>query len=298
MNDTRKLHASNTLLIGFDSAWTRKNRGAIVGVVLKEDGTFRELGQPRIVNFTEATGLIFEWQSIECPNETIVLLDQPTIVTNAVGQRPAENIAASPVSLRYGGMQPANIGRVDMFGSGAPVWQFLKHFGGPADPLNPNTNSLVFETYPVLAMIALNWALPDKRITGRLPKYNPERRKTFSIDDWRYVCNRLFAEFTTRQLSELGAWINEVMAKPLPRKKDQDSLDACICLLVALYLIESKGGLMIGDTNTGYIVVPQGNDLQRELEERCRKTNRDPSLWVRSFPLNIKEFYESYDALL
>jgi hypothetical protein len=57
--------------------------------------------------------------------------------------------------------------------------------------MKPVGESLVFETYPVLAMIALGWTLPDSRPTGRLPKYNPQRRQTFSTDDWRHVCSRL-----------------------------------------------------------------------------------------------------------
>ena len=54
-----------------------------------------------------------------------MLLDQPTIVKNATGQRPVENLVASSVSLRYGGMQPANTARVEMFGKSTPVWSFV-----------------------------------------------------------------------------------------------------------------------------------------------------------------------------
>lgn len=127
-----------------------------------------------------------------------MLLDQPTIVTNATGQRPVENLVGSPVSLRYGGMQPANTSRGEMFGNNAPVWPFLARFGGPADPLQPVAGTRVFETYPVLAMIALGWILPDSRVTGRLPKYNPERRKTFSIADWKHVCGLASGAFRQR----------------------------------------------------------------------------------------------------
>ena len=131
-------------------------------------------------------------------------------------------------------------------------------------------------------MIALGWVLPDKRVTGRLPKYNPKRRKTFSIDDWRHVCERLSDEIAARHLSGLDVWISELKIKQPPCKADQDRLDACICLLVALYLVEPKECLMVGDTDTGYIVVPHGDGLRRELEERCKETSRDPSLWVRT----------------
>ena len=172
-----------TLLVGFDSAWTHGRDGAIVGVLQLDDGTFRCLGVPQIVNYLEAEGLILQWQAELVPTATIVLLDQPIIVVNSTGQRPVENIVGSPVGVRYGGMQPANTKREEMFGKTAPVWSFLARFGGPANPLEPIAGTQVFETYPVLVMIALDWVLSDSRATGRLPKYNPERKKTFSISD-------------------------------------------------------------------------------------------------------------------
>jgi hypothetical protein len=43
----------------------------------------------------------------------------------------------------------------------APVWEFLKRFGGAANALGPVAGTLVIETYPVLAMVALNWTQPD-----------------------------------------------------------------------------------------------------------------------------------------
>jgi predicted RNase H-like nuclease len=286
LSDSRRPLTGTTLLIGYDSAWTRENRGAIIGVFRENDGTLRELERPRVANFSEASDAVSEWQNKTSPCATIVLIDQPTIVTNAAGQRPVENIVASPVSLRYGGMQPANTSQSEIFGTEAPIWQFLEKFGGGSDPFSLTEDEQVFETYPVLALIALGWVLPDKRKTGRLPKYNPRRRTTFSIDDWRHICDRLSDEIAARQLSSLGAWISGIKAKHSPRKRDQDGLDACICLLVALHLAESKDCLMVGNSDTGYIVVPHGNGLRWELEERCKKTNRDPSLWVRTFALN------------
>jgi len=116
------------------------------------------------------------------------MLDQPTIVVNPAGQRPVENIVGSAISLRYGGMQPANADREEMVGATAPMWPFLTRFGGPADPLAPIAATRVFETYPALVLIAFGWMRQDSRRAGRLPKYSPERRKTFSISDWQYVC--------------------------------------------------------------------------------------------------------------
>jgi len=271
------------LIVGFDSAWTRTNTGAIAGVLQLDDGTFNELGPPLIADYDKAQAIIRRWQAEKTPTATIVMLDQPAIVNNTAGQRPVENLVAAPVGLRYGGVQPANTTKKEMFGEEAPVWAFLTQFGGPADPLQLLADTRVFETYPVLAMIALDWTVPDARATGRLPKYNPDRKKTFSISDWKHVCRLASAAFRERELGEIAEWIDSATRNTLPRKSDQDGLDACVCLLVALYFAERKECLMVGDLQTGYMVVPYGAGLCAELEARCCKTGRAPSQWVRSF---------------
>lgn len=275
-----------TLLVGFDSAWTPTNSGALVGVLRTDDGTLQELGLPQVVNYREATEAILGWQDQKKPAATIVLLDQPTIVRNSKGQRPVENLVASSVSLRYGGVQPANTARMEMFGEDAPVWHFLTQFGGAADPHEPVTDTRVFETYPVLTMIALGWTLPDPvRPTGRLPKYNPERTNNFSICDWEYVCQRTLSEFGALGLQELPQWLTVLAENRSPRKIDQDRLDSCICLLVALYLAELRECLMVGNMDTGYIIVPSENVLRDELHARCNNTGRAHREWVQSFVL-------------
>lgn len=273
----------NTLLVGFDSAWTATNSGAIAGLVHRDNGTFLELGTPQTVDYPQAEARILKWQADFAPTATVIMLDQPTIVYNTAGQRPVENIVGSPVSLRYGGVQPANTSKEEMFGAGAPVWPFLRRFGGPADPMKPAGTTWVFETYPVLAMIALEWTRPDVRATGRLPKYNPERRKTFTTADWQHVCGFAEAAFNQRQLTQAAAWVANVGRNLTPRKSEQDRLDACLCLLVAIHYSEGKDCLMVGDMQTGYMIVPCNNGLCTELEARCDETGRVPSQWVRVF---------------
>lgn len=230
-----------TLLVGFDSAWTPTNSGALVGAIRFNDGTFHSLGTPQIVDYREAEVVILKWQAERVPTATIVLLDQPTIVKNPTGQRPVENIVGSSVSLRYGGMQPTNTAREVMFGKEAPVWP------------------------------------------GRLPKYNPRRKKTFSISDWQYVCGLASGAFRDCSLMDIVQWINHTARNPSPRKSDQDALDACVCLLVAVYLADGKDSLMVGNRHTGYIVVPYDTGLRAELDARCSQTGRVPSEWVRRF---------------
>jgi predicted RNase H-like nuclease len=90
-------------------------------VVRLDDGTLHDLGAPQTVDYPDAESVILEWQTKWVPTWTIFLLDQPTIVKNAAGQRPVENIVGPLVRRRHGGMQPANTAREEMFGKGAPV---------------------------------------------------------------------------------------------------------------------------------------------------------------------------------
>lgn len=275
-----------TLIIGFDSAWTPRNRGAIVAVVQNDDGSFRDLGEPQPADFIEAEDAIRRWRTATLGAQSVILLDQPTVVSNGTGQRPVEHIVSSCVSLRYGGMQPANTGRADMFGSGAPVWRFLGQFGGACNPLFViGGDAVVIETYPVLTMIALGWLREDARVGGRLPKYNPQRRKTFSIDDWQFVCRMASSAFDRRGLVGITRWLDEAHGRDRPRKVDQDKLDACLCLLVGLQLAEGGECLMVGELQTGYIVVPHCARLQNELERRCGATARLAPEWVQTFKL-------------
>lgn len=52
-----------TLLVGFDSAWTPTNSGAIAGILQSDDGTLHDLGEPQIANYPEAEQVIVRWQT-------------------------------------------------------------------------------------------------------------------------------------------------------------------------------------------------------------------------------------------
>ena len=88
--------------------------------------------------------------------------------------------------------------------------------------------------------------------------------------------------FRARGLAEITQRIDDAAGIQAPRKCHQDGLDACLCLVVALCVAEPTDYLMVGDRQTGYIIVPYGTGLRAELETRCNQTGRAPSEWVRT----------------
>lgn len=77
----------------------------------------RHKGRSRAVHFADALDYInARKKSRAC---TVVALDQPTIVPNEQGMRPAEKVAAALLSFTGGGVQPANRSKKNMFGDHA-----------------------------------------------------------------------------------------------------------------------------------------------------------------------------------
>jgi len=54
---------------------------------------------------------------------------------------------------------------------------------------------------------------------------------------------------------------------------------------IHLALSQLGTGSLVGDLETGYIVVPHAKDLRAELDVRREKTDRLPAEWVRVFRL-------------
>ena len=133
----------STLVVGFDSAWSANNSGAIASVLI-DGGKAKEefLLQPAC--FQHATDAIKQLQKLHRPTSTIIMIDQPIIVINKTGQRSVENIVSSIVGKRKGGMQPANTGKSAMFGDAAPVWAFLEAF--KVNLTVPNSRDLAVTT--------------------------------------------------------------------------------------------------------------------------------------------------------
>ncbi|MBL4557045.1 MAG: DUF429 domain-containing protein [Rhodobacteraceae bacterium] len=201
----------STVIFGFDSAWTDAPRapGAICAITVEDRGDVR-FHEPRLASFAQARAFIDGLRKGFAVS--LVALDQPTVVPNATGSRPVDKVAASLVSFVGGGVQPANRSKTGMFCDDAPIWAFLSAVDATQDPLRARTASaghFVIEVFPALALPAL-----EDGFAGRLraPKYNPQNRKKFRLEDWQAV-----AVWSRGRPSALGCRalpIGPVMCRP------------------------------------------------------------------------------------
>jgi predicted RNase H-like nuclease len=256
--------------IGFDSAWTDNpiSPGAICSLSY-EDKRFSEFNQPSLVRFSQALEFI---RGIHVSGQlTLVAIDQPTIVPNQNGMRPAERVAASVVSWLGGGVQPANRSKVGMFNDGAPLWRFLRDLGAMEDPERArlaDKGLYLMEVFPALALPAFH-----EDFCGRLrgPHYNPARRKTFRQQDWIKVNEAVANETQAFCCRAIDDWCASSKAMSAPQKSDQDKLDAVVCLLIAIRWRHRprRCSVMIGDTTKGYIVSPVTIQIKEHLKAKA-----------------------------
>ena len=281
---------SKHVYTGFDSAWSANNNGAVVSAI-EENGTRRLVG-PTVASFDVAAEHIEEVGE-EAATHAIAI-DQPLIVKNGDGQRPVETVVGSPIGRRRGGVCSSNLGEHNrasaanqraMFGDGAPIWPFLAtlntagfiHDPRVVDSAAAPVDRYYVEVYPALANLGLfpryreaRAIKGDQKQIASVPKYNPENRNNFSIDDWRRLCGEVRAMLATFGV-DASAWLESAAAKERPRKRDQDQLDALIALGVILQWHERRPSCVIGGIASGYMVTPQVPSLCDELRRSADK---------------------------
>lgn len=254
------------IVFGFDSAWTDnpKAPGAIaaLGFDAAGQGVFHA---PELVSFAQAA--VYVHARRVGYGLSLIALDQPSVVPNAGGMRPAERVAASVLSYTGGGVQPANRGKHRMFGDHAPLWRFLdsvEAWQEVALSRRAVTGHFLIEVFPALALAGLH-----EGFAARLgaPKYNPQNRKTYRHADWGAVC-RVAAEAAARLgVPALATWFAQMAQMAAPGKGDQDRLDAALCVLIGLIWRAAPEGeaLCIGDARAGYIVTPVSAPVRARL---------------------------------
>ena len=254
------------IIFGFDSAWVDApaSPGAICALGL-DPGGGPVFHAPRPASFAQAAAFIGELGAgYAC---SLVAIDQPIVVPNARGSRPADRVAASLMSFIGGGVQPANRGKARMFGDQAPIWGFLDaiaHARRPMAARHAAAGRFVIEVFPALSLPAL-----DPGFAGRLaaPKYNPGNRRKFRQEHWVAVARSLADASRALGLPALCDWAEDMARLQMPRKADQDRLDAALCALIGLIWRAgpAHAAACIGDEETGFIVTALSQAIRPRL---------------------------------
>jgi predicted RNase H-like nuclease len=202
----------------------------------------------------------------------VLAIDQPLVVRNETGRRPVEAAVSSVVGRYRGGVQPSSrVGRANLFGDQAPIWAFLADLAASEDPFavpQARDGRFVFEVFPALGNLGL---FPASWHRERCYKYNPAN-KTFSQADWRDLCLAAAAAFAALPCAG-GDQRCRQLAAISPNKAAQDQLDALICVLHAhrFWAHGFPKSLLVGDTVTGYMVVPTHHALTAALRADAQR---------------------------
>ncbi len=246
---------ARAVIFGFDSAWVDRpsSPGAICAVAFDEDGR-AAYHPPRPASFAQAAAFISELGARH--DYSLLAIDQPIVVPNAGGSRPADRVAAALMSFIGGGVQPANRGKAAMFGDEAPIWGFLDSIAHAIQPMAARRSAAgryAVEVFPALSLPA--WR-PDFAGRKAAAKYNPANRRKFRQDHWQAVAHCLAERAGALGLPEMRDWADCMAALPAPRKRDQDRLDAALCALIGLMwrVAPAHEVACIGDAARGFMV--------------------------------------------
>lgn len=254
-------------VVGFDSAWTLGNTGALAAISATQDG-LELVVPPGLCTFARARDLILELRKT---GPVLLAIDQPLVVPNASSCRPVDRVAGSLVNRRKGGVQPANTSKTSMFGVDAPIWKFLREVSPTsidprARPDGP-TDLWALEVFPALASVGL---FPQVQ-ADKLLKYNPAVKRSFKIGDWLALTRVLSAIAADLRVPALAAWA-ERLALARPTKALQDEIDAVLCVLIGLLIqFAPSSTAVLGDALAGYIVTPCPPPLHTEMTDAAAR---------------------------
>ena len=246
-----------TTFIGIDLAWqTEKNHTGAAA--------FR--GDADCVEFLAlssgigSTAAILDFLDEHESAETVIAVDAPLIIRNETGMRPCEKLVSSRFGRFHAGAHASSRSLYPNATSVRLCDQIMargyRHPSPPGRQWEPEGRT-VFEVYPHPAHVVL-----FER--SRIIKYKKglvRRRRSGLSEFRREIQDRVFGENSP---FERNAVVDEFLAVDLESlrgrglKEYEDVLDSILCAYLAFHLWRWGWGQneMIGDLDSGYIVVP------------------------------------------
>ena len=237
-----------SLLAGVDLAWhSTKNPSAIAIGALASDGLTVLSVHPAVFGIDQVLQILQETTDLSG-----VAIDAPLIINNIAGQRCCEREIGVTYSSRNASCHPANTTLYPNADS-VNISNKLSRLGFA----HLNGNRWQIECYPHPALIEI-FGL-DERL--KYKKGRVQDKKLGQIE-----LGRLIGLLSSSPIIKLNAGdvvsqytdpVNIASLKGQALKSNEDALDAIICLYIAALHACGGMGREFGNTNDGYIWVPQ-----------------------------------------
>jgi predicted RNase H-like nuclease len=212
------------------------------------------------INRKDAIADILTWidTCVQPEEDALIAVDAPTLIPNASGSRLPDKLSHKYFAKYHAGCYPANLNlpfaeRTVKFGQELLSRGFLH--APTITPQKPGRYQIeVFPHPAIVNLFGLEKILKYKK--GRLAERRQELIKLYN-----YI--REILPTLEPSLAVLGV-LGDSLLSPIPTtgaalKETEDKLDSLICAYIAAYwwYWGTKRNLVLGDSSTGYIVVPQ-----------------------------------------
>lgn len=249
-----------TTYIGVDLAWSRKNRSGLAAV--DESGVLLDLRDA-----TEDEEIL-EWIA-QYADDCLVAIDAPIVVTNEAGQRPCERDVSAVFRRFNAGTHPTNLAKPE-FADGSRALALCEQAGLEIDPATKATRRAI-EVYPhpaTITLFGLDVVIPYKHKSGR----DFEDLQASLIELVEHL-ESLREAVPPLVLDGSPAWAEAVSAIRSATQKShlrstEDRVDAVLCAYVGLLRNQApERTRVIGDVDSGYIVVPVDDRVRDQIDE-------------------------------
>jgi len=253
--------------VGIDIAWSERNPSGVA--VIDSDGTL-----VRASGALRSNTDICEFAGLTTGEDAIVAIDAPLIVKNADKQRPVERQLMQIFGPYDAGPYPANLSNV-AFQPISRIQQFVRHLESLGFTNQPKVQKgqaqrVFLEVFPSPAQVILFPCVTHNGHTHCRPlryKHKKGRSWTEVQCEWDLYRARLrslqikepvlrFSPDVNKTLSIDASELTGVRYKVL-----DDLVDGIFCAYLAYYFWYwgEERGWVIGDTESGYVALPQCN---------------------------------------
>src|SRR2546426_1844444 len=258
MPQSREGNVHKVVFTGFDSAWGRRNKGALCHLALRRDGALEFIAPPDTSAWNDATA----WARRATWESHVVAIDQGLVVRDATGMRPVERKLAKALMKDFKCGAHASNTSNPCYGPAAGIWDFVEVLEGGGYQQTPMAiaeraaGSFYFECFPHPALLGLF------DLDGIL-KYKVRHRDPFS---WQQLLE-LLRSLEVREPPLLG--IGCYAAAGLPQTLDNENkLDAIIAAYVGAFWWHhgTDRSVSLGSLSTGYVVTPFSERTKAALD--------------------------------